>query len=174
MCIINKNHIICSSWNIRCDGQKYLSFWAVFCLFSRLTMEKIKILKLKNTSGDVIILHICTTNDNHMMHGSWDMERNRQTLSFWTVFYPFPSLWTQKINILKKWKQTWRYYHFINVYRKWQSYNVWFLRYEVQLTKLFVILDCSLPFYPPNNPKDQSFVKMKKHLEILSFDPCVP
>ena len=41
------------------------------------------------------------------------MEWDRQNiLSFWTVFCPFPPLWTQKIKILKKKpeKNTWRYY----------------------------------------------------------------
>ena len=30
--------------------------------------------KLKETPGDTIILHMCTINDNHIMHGSCDME----------------------------------------------------------------------------------------------------
>ena len=30
--------------------------------------------KLKKTPRDIIILHICTINDNHMMYGSWDIE----------------------------------------------------------------------------------------------------
>ena len=83
MCTINEDHIIYGSWNIRCDRQKFLSFWAIFCPFSPLTTWKIKILTLKKTPGDIIILHICTINDNHMMYGSWDMERNRHNfLSF--------------------------------------------------------------------------------------------
>ena len=56
----------------------------------------------------------------------------------------------------------WRYYYFTNVYYKWQSYDVWFLRHGVQQAELFVILDCFLPFHPPNNPKNQNFEKMKK------------
>ena len=59
-------------------------------------------------------------------------------------------------------KNTWKYYHFAYVYHKWQSYDVWFLRYEVQRTKFFVILGRSLPFLPRNNPKNQYFEKMKK------------
>ena len=49
------------------------------------------------------ILHLHTTNDDYMMHGSQDMERNRQNfLSFWTIFCPFVLLTTRKIKILKK------------------------------------------------------------------------
>ena len=105
MCTINEHHMMYGSWNIRCDRQKFLSFWAIFCPFSPLTTWKIKILTLKKTPGD-IILHICTINDNHMMYGSWDMEHDRQNfLSFWTIFCPFTPLWSQKIKILKKWKK---------------------------------------------------------------------
>ena len=84
------------TWNIRCDRQKFLSFWAIFCSFSPLLTWEIKILKLKKTPGD-IILNIFTINDNHM-YGFWNIERDRQNfLSFWTVFCPFTSIWTQKI-----------------------------------------------------------------------------
>ena len=44
MCTINEDHVIYRSWNIRCDRQKFLSFWAIFYLFSPLTTRKIKIL----------------------------------------------------------------------------------------------------------------------------------
>ena len=60
--------------------------------------------KTEKTSGDIIILHICTINGNHMMYGSWDIKRNEQnSLSFWTIFCPCTPLQTQKIRILEKW-----------------------------------------------------------------------
>ena len=100
---INEDHMIYASWNTMSDRQKFLSFWAIFCLFSTLTIQKIEILKLKKASGDVIVLHMCTINDNHMIYGSWDMEHDKQNfLSFWTVFCPFTPQWTQKTKILKK------------------------------------------------------------------------
>ena len=39
-------------------------------------------------------------------------------------------------------KPTWRYYHFIHLHHKWQSYDVWFLRNRVRQTEFFIILDC--------------------------------
>ena len=73
--------------------QKFLTFWAIFCPFSPLTTWKINTLTLKKTPGDIIILHICTTNYNHMMYDSWDMECDRHNfLSFWTVFCSFTPL----------------------------------------------------------------------------------
>ena len=72
-CTINEDHMTYGSWNIRCDRQKFSSFWAIFCPFSPLTTWKTKILRLKKTPGDIIISHICTINGNHMMYGSWDV-----------------------------------------------------------------------------------------------------
>ena len=96
-------------------------------------------------SPEDIILHMCTKNENHMMYGSWDIEREN-FLSFWTIFCPFTSLTTWKIKILKNEKNSWRYYHFTQVYHKWQSYGVWFLRYGAWRTEVFVILDHFLHF----------------------------
>ena len=65
----------------------------------------------------------------------------------------------------KFWKveeNTWRYYHLTHEHHKWQSYDVWFLRYGARRTESFVILGQFLPFYPTNNPQNQSFEKMKK------------
>ena len=105
MYAIDEHHMIYGSWNVRCDWQKFLSFWIIFCPFSPLTTRKIKILKLKKAPGDFIISHISTINDNHMMYGSWDVECGGQNfLSFWTIFCPFTPLTTWKMKILKKWK----------------------------------------------------------------------
>ena len=41
-----------------------------FLPFQPLDNPKIKTLKLKKNPGDIIILHICPINDNHMMYGS--------------------------------------------------------------------------------------------------------
>ena len=59
-----------------------------FCPFTTLWTQKSKILKKwKNTWR---YYHFTNINDSHMMHGSSDMECNRQNfLSFWTVFCPF-------------------------------------------------------------------------------------
>ena len=56
-----------------------------------------------------------------------------------------------------------RYYHFTHVHHKWQSYDVWFLRYGAWWTEFFVILDHFLHFYPPNNTKSQNFEKIFKN-----------
>ena len=53
-------------------------------------------------SLDIIILHMCTINENHMMYGSLDMDRDRQnSFSFWTIFCLFTPLTTQNQNLEK-------------------------------------------------------------------------
>ena len=113
-------------------------------------------------------LNICTINDNLLMYGSWDVDCDRQNfLSFWTVFCPFTPLWTQKNKLWKKWK---KYLKILSFYKhKWQSYDAWFLRYGMQQTEYFIILDCFSPFYPLTTQKIKILKKWKKRLEILSF-----
>ena len=127
MCTINVDPMIYGFWNIRCDRQKFLSFWAIFCPFSPPDNPENRNLKLKKTPGDIVILQISTINDNFLMYGSWDMERDRQNfLSFWTVFCPFtlrrpppppppPSPPSRKSKFWKHEKNNWRYYHFTNI-----------------------------------------------------------
>ena len=45
MCTINDSHMMCGSWDMECNRQNFVSFWAFFCPFTPLTIQKIKILK---------------------------------------------------------------------------------------------------------------------------------
>ena len=76
----------------------------------------------------------------------------------------------------KKEKNTWRYYHFTHVYHKWQSYDIWFVRYGAQQTEFFAFWTIFCSFTrPPNNPKKLKFGKNEKRsLKILLFYTCVP
>ena len=53
-----------------------LSFWAIFCPLTPLITRR---------TGDVIIIHMCTKNHDHMMYASWDMECNSYNF---LPFYP--------------------------------------------------------------------------------------
>ena len=107
ICTINDSHMMYDSWDMESNRQNFFVILDHFLTFYPLWTQKIKILeKWKKTPEDIIILQICTINDSHMMYDSWDMEGNRQNfLSFWTIFWPFTPLWTQKIKILEKWKK---------------------------------------------------------------------
>ena len=105
------------------------------------------------------------------MYGSSDMERNRQ--NFFVIldcFFPFyPPMDPENQNFEKMKKNTWRHYHFTNVYHKWQSYDVWFLRYGVQQTEFFVIWTLFCSFTLLTTWKIKILKKWKKHLEISPF-----
>ena len=133
MCTIKEDHIIHGSWNIRHNGQNFLSFWTIFCPFTpspnnpkNQNFEKMK----KNTwrhkwqSYDIWFLR----------HGV----QRQNFLSFWTNF----ALLLKNFEKLKKHLE-------ILSFSTCVPYGVWFLRYEVWQTEFFVILDCFLPFYPP-------------------------
>ena len=154
-----------------------MSFWIVICTFTNLTTKKFKILKKwKKTPGDVI-LYMCTINENHMMYGSWDMERDRHNfLSLWTIFCPFTPLTTRKVKILKKWNKNPG--DIIILYMRTKNhdhmlYCSWDMAHD-RCNCYFSFWVIFLPFYPLNNLKNQNFEKMKRTLDILSFYTCVP
>ena len=101
MFTINVDHMVCGSWNIRCNRQKFSSFCAIFCHFSHLTAWKIKILRLKKHLNILSFY-------KHKWQSIWwivlQIWSATNFLSFWTVFCHFTPLTTQKIKILKKWK----------------------------------------------------------------------
>ena len=81
--------------------------------------EKMK----KKTPGDIITLHKCTKNHDHMLYCSCDMVHDGINFyfSFWAIFGYFifiDPLTAQKIKIFKNEKNTWRYHHFTYVYQK--------------------------------------------------------
>ena len=118
--------------------------------------------KMKKMSRYIIILNMCTINENHMMYSSWDMEHNRQNFfSFWTVFCPFTPL-TQPRKP-KFWKDEKKPVDIIILHKcskndNHMRYGSWDMKHD---TEFFVILGHFLPFYPTNNPKNQTFEKTK-------------
>ena len=85
---------------------EFLPFWTIFCNSIPLTPKNQNFKKMKKPPGDIITLHMCTINRNHIMYSSWDMKCDWQNfLSFWTVFCPFTPITTQKIKTLKNWKK---------------------------------------------------------------------
>ena len=126
--------------------------------------------KMKKMPGDIILLHMCTINEDHMIYGSWNKVQQAEFFVTLGHFLPVDHWLPQKSKFSKIEKQTWRYYHFLNVHHKWQSYDLW-LRYRTRQT-LFVILACFLPFHPPDDPKNQNFEKMKATLGDIILQMC--
>ena len=98
----------------------------------------------------------CTTNHNQMRYFSWDTEWDRHN---------FLSLCTFGKNVQKTWR-----YCFTQVYHKWRSYGICFLRYKAQQS-FFCHLGPFFALYPPNNPKNQNFEK-KMLGNIITLHIC--
>ena len=75
--------------------------------------------KQKQKSGDIIILHMCTKNHDHMLYGSLDMMCNRFNcyFSFLAIFYPFTEQ-PKKSKFRKNEENARRCHHFTQVYLK--------------------------------------------------------
>ena len=101
MSTTNDDHMMYGSWDMVFNRQNLSSFWTILCPFT----EKSKFWKKK--PGDIVTLHLCTTNDNHMIYGSLDIRCNGQSF-LWTIFFPFDppkNLENQNFDKMKKKKK---------------------------------------------------------------------
>ena len=93
----------------------------------------------------------------------WFLRYCMQQTYFFVIldhFLPFYPLTTQKSKFWNTEKNTWRYYHLhiCTINDKHMMYGSW----DITCNRhFFVILDHFLPFYPPINPKNQTFENMK-------------
>ena len=155
MCTINDNHMMYGSWDMKRDKQNFLSFWTLFCPFTPLTTQKIKILKNWKKHMKILSFYTCMA----YMTIIWCMVPEIRSMAdricchFGLFFTLIPPYGPRKSKFWKHENNIWRYYEFTHAYHQWQSYDVWFLRYEAWQTKFFVILDHFSPFYPSNTLK---------------------
>ena len=129
-------------WFLKYKVQQTQIFIILHHFLSFLPLENLEYqnFNIKKTPGGIIILHICSINDNHMMYGSWDMEGKRQLfviLDCFLSFCPAPPLSPlppptpmdpKNQNFEKKPLKILSFFK-----HKWQSYDLWLLRYGVQL-----------------------------------------
>ena len=98
------------SWDMKQDGQNFLSFWTVFCYFTSINPKNQNFEKLKKGPEDIIILHMHAAINENQMYCSWNVEHDRQiVLSFWTIFCsftPLPKYNNQKYKNFEKIKKT--------------------------------------------------------------------
>ena len=144
--------------------------------------------KRKKVPGDIIILHKCTKNHDHMVNCSLDITCNRFNcyFSFWAIFCPFTSLPAQKIKIKKK-KTNLEISSFCNSLPKimiicYTLPEIWCVRDVIVIFHFGLFFDLLSPPLPPpnspNSPKNQNFKKMKKfrgdiiilHMSTKSYD----
>ena len=108
--------------------------------------------KMKKTPRDIIILNVFTINDNHMLYGSWNMERDGHNfLSFWNRFLPFYPPNNPKNQNFEKLNNTSGdiiILHRCNINSKHVTYSSWDTKRDRH--SFFVILNKFLPLLPPS------------------------
>ena len=95
MCNINPDHTMYASWDMKCNRQIFFVKLGHFLPFYPPNSPKNQNLKKrkKNMPRDIIILHNCTKNHDHMLYCSWDMARDGcNYFSFWAIFCLFTPL----------------------------------------------------------------------------------
>ena len=135
-----------------------------FLPFEPLTIQKIKISKLKKTPGDIIILNICTINDVWcMVPEIWSV-----TDKFFCLSGPFSALLSSygsrksKFWKIKKTPGDIIILHTCTLNDSHMMYGSWDMECNGQ--NFFVILGHFLPFYPRNNRKISKFWKIIKNI----------
>ena len=121
---------------------------------------------MKKITGDIIILHWCTKNQDHMLHCSWDKTCNGCNcyFSFWTTFCPFTPLTAQKIKISKKWKKKPGDIIILHKCAKNHGHTL-YCSWDMVCDRCnyFSFWAIFCPFTPPpNSPKNENFTKRKK------------
>ena len=78
MCTINQDHMMYGSWDIKCKGQSFFVILGHFLPFDPPNNPKNQNFeKIKKTPKYVVILHLHTTNDNHiwfLRYQAWQTE----------------------------------------------------------------------------------------------------
>ena len=128
LCNKKHNQIMYAYSDMDCNRHFFVILGFFFCSFTLLLTPEIKWKinwkKKWKTPGDISLWHMCTINQNHMMHGSKD-----KVFCYFAIFWPLTLLITQKNQNFEKIKKRLEIYHFTLVYQKWQSYDVWLMKH---------------------------------------------
>ena len=157
-------------WFLKYKVQQIESFIILDHFFSFQPLDNLENQNFNTEKNTWRCYHFTHLHYKWQSYDVWFLRYGTQQTEFFVIldhFLLFCLYGPRRSKFWKNEQHTWRYYHFTNAYHKWQSYDVWFLRYEVQQTEFFVILDCFLPFYPTMDPENQNFEKMKKTLEDI-------
>ena len=112
---------------------------------------------MEKFAGNIVILHMCTKNHNHMLYGSWDTDKYFCHFGQFFAILP-PPLMIPNIKTLKKMKKMAVniILLYVHVYHKWR-YDIWFLKSKVWQTEIFNTFRHFLLFQTLDNLENQNF-----------------
>ena len=151
---------------MECDRHNFLPFCTIFLPFYPPNNLKNQNFEKWKKYGGIITLHLRTTNDDHMMYGSWDMEHDRHNFlslfGYVLLFYAPNNLENQNFEKMKKYTKN----HDHMPYCSWDM-----VRDECNCYFSFWAI---FPFYPRNSPRNQNLKKKRKKRLEISFYTSVP
>ena len=154
-------------WFLRYQArQNFLSFWAIFCPFTPLTTQKIKILKKLKTPLEILSFYTSVPQMKikwYMVPEIWSV--TDRIFCHFGPFFPFYS----PMNLENKKKQLEILSFYTNVPR------IMIIGYtvpEIWCMTCVIIFDFGLffPFHPPYSPKNQNFTKMKNQTHVKKVE----
>ena len=176
-------HMMYGVWQIY-----FWNFRQFFLLLPHHWPWKLKFEKMWKTPGDIILLHMYNTNQDHMMYGSWDIKAQDRVFCY---FGPSFALWhSWKPKKSKFWKNLKKHLEILSFHTCVpQMPVIWCVVAEIiECNRLpicslppiypmiygswdmkcnrhnfFVILGHFSPFYPPNSPQKWKFHKNEKN-----------
>ena len=151
MYTINEDHMNYGSWDIRHDGQSFLSFWAIFCPFTPFTpslkkwKNQLKVSSFYTSIPKTTIIcytvpeiwYVMDVNDKIIWCMVPEIWSTTDRIFFFHLghFLPFyPPNSPKNQNQKKKERNAWIYHHFTHVHQKLCSDDVRFLRYGARRT----------------------------------------
>ena len=139
---------------MECNRHNFLPFCTIFLPFYPPNNLKNQNFEKWKKYGGIITLHLRTTNDDHMMYGSWDMEHDRHNFlslfGYVLLFYAPNNLENQNFEKMKKYTKN----HDHMPYCSWDM-----VRDECNCYFSFWAI---FPFYPRNSPRNQNLKKKEK------------
>ena len=123
-------------WDIRCNRQSFLGHFLPFDPHNNPKYQNFEKMNMINMN---MVIRCMVPEILSVTHNCLPF------LGYFLPFYPTNNLKNQNFEKMGK-KNAWRYHHFTLLYHKWQSYDVWFLRYGAGQTHFFFILNYFLPF----------------------------
>ena len=121
---------------------------------------------MKKPPGDIIILYMCTINDNHMMYGFWDI------LDHFLPFYPPNYLKNQNFGKMKKPSGDITILHMCTIHDNHMMYGSWDMENDRQNFLSFWTVFCPFPFR--TTWKIKTLKNWKNYMKISSFYTSVP
>ena len=163
-CTTNEDHMMYSSWDIRQDRQFFVVLGHFLPSDPHLNTQKTKILKNWKSLWEILPFYTCSSNDNHMMYCSWDMECDRQyfILGHFLPFYPTKNLKNKIFSKIEKKKTPGNVIilHLCTTNDNHMMYGSWYMEHD---TEFFVMADYFLHFHHPNNPWKSKFWNNEKN-----------